>query len=185
MTTTPVPNPSQQTKIRGLWSTKVILGTVAPTTPSKRLAPTAVHHPRTQERAVKAFLEAQYQGNQEGQCGGVLAHSRGNITLPDLRPAKSQREHAINAYIEFPAILKATREVNTNTCNKILQIFQRGNIKLLEVELDKAKAALYDNANSRVIHGKMSGQYMAAYNYTKSFVGLIESEGGDGPSNNS
>ena len=140
-----------------------------------------MHHSRTQERAVKTFLEDQNQRYQEGHRGGALAHSRGNITPPDLRPARSPKEHAINAYIEFLAILSATREVNTNTCKKILQTFQRENIKLLEVELDEAKAAIYDNANSRVIHGKMSGQYMAAYNNTKGFVGLDESEGGDGP----
>lgn len=75
-----------------------------------------------------------------------------------------------------------TQEVNQTTCKKILQTYQRGNTKLLEVELDEADAAVYDNDRSQVIIGKMSGQYMAAYNNNKGFVGLVEDEKrGDGP----
>ena len=44
------------------------------------------------------------------------------------------------------------------------------------MELEEADAAVYDNDSSKVLIGKMSGQYMAAYNNTKGFVGLVEDE---------
>lgn len=58
--------------------------------------------------------------------------------------------------------------MNLGTCKKILQSYQRGNKKLLEVELDEAAAAIYDN--------DMSGQHMAAFNGTICFVGLVDFE---------
>ena len=146
------------------------------TTPPPHASPLSPNRPSSQEKAIKAFLGTNQQRNPEGHRADLLALGRGTIPPPELQPANTPREHAINAYIEFLAITKATRDANLATCNKIMQTYQRGNTKLLEVELEEADAAVYDNDSSKVLIGKMSGQYMAAYNNTKGFVGLVEDE---------
>lgn len=72
---------------------------------------------------------------------------------PKLRPASSPLDHAIRALVEFLAIVKANREVILIICIKILQIYQRGNEKLLMVQLDEAEAAIYSNDTSQIMKG--------------------------------
>ncbi|KAF9408282.1 hypothetical protein HW555_011986 [Spodoptera exigua] len=77
-----------------------------------------------------------------------------------------------NAFLEYIAIVRATKEVNLRTCRKIMQTYQRQTEGLLRVLLEEAGAAIYDNDTSQVIAGEMSGSYMAAYSDTCGFVAL-------------
>ncbi|KAL0812196.1 hypothetical protein ABMA28_009571 [Loxostege sticticalis] len=97
----------------------------------------------------------------------------GQVAPPLLIPANSPKEHMLNAFMEFVAVTKATRKVSEMTCSKILQTYLRGNMELLRVLLDEAEAAVYDNDSCQVLHGKMSGEYMAAYCNS---VGFVERE---------
>lgn len=101
----------------------------------------------------------------------------GQVTPPRLQPASTPLQHAENALIEFLAITKADREVSLATCKKIMQAYQYNHEKLLEVELEEAEAAIYNNETRQVLKGNMSGRYMAAYNITSGFVNAIEEEG--------
>lgn len=125
-----------------------------------------------QEKAIKAFFESPRQREQVTRHRSLLSPSRGKIEPPVLRPAATPRGHSINAFIEFQAITRATLEVNQTTYEKIMQTYRRGNIKLLEVELAEAEAAIYDNARQQVITGHMTGKYMAAYKLYKWLCGV-------------
>ncbi|XP_046977642.1 uncharacterized protein LOC124543462 [Vanessa cardui] len=132
--------------------------------------------------AMREFLRSNDSGKPKTTRTGLTKADRGQVTPPKLTPASNPRDHAVNAYVEFQAIVKATREVHLATCNKILQTYRRANEKLLEVELQEAEAAIYNNDTSQTIKGRMSGRYMAAYSAAKGFVGLVEAEGrGDSP----
>lgn len=100
----------------------------------------------------------------------------GLVSPPELRRVAGPLDHLINAFLEFIAVTKATREVCTQTCESILRTYHRGNDGLLAVKLEEARAAVYDNDNSLVIKGKMSGEYMAAYSGTGGFVARDEEE---------
>ncbi|KOB69843.1 Replicase large subunit [Operophtera brumata] len=100
----------------------------------------------------------------------------GQVSPPSLKPAVSPSDHVANAFLEFLALTRASREVNLQTCKKILQTFEQGNESLLKVLLEEAEAAVYNNDNFQVIQGTMSGSYMAAYNATSGFVVQREDE---------
>ena len=91
------------------------------TTLPPHASPLSPNRPSSQEKAIKTFLGTSQQRNPEGHRAGLLAPGRGTILPPELQPANTPREHAINAYIEFLAITKATREINLATCKKIMQ----------------------------------------------------------------
>ncbi|CAH2089622.1 unnamed protein product [Euphydryas editha] len=99
---------------------------------------------------------------------------KGLVTPPNLRPASTPQKHAQNAYIEFLAMTEANRGISLTICEKIMQIYQYGHGGLLEVELNKAEAAIYNNDSCQVIKGNMSELYMAANNTTAGFVGAVE-----------
>ncbi|KAG6456670.1 hypothetical protein O3G_MSEX009866 [Manduca sexta] len=100
---------------------------------------------------------------------------KGEVVPPKLLPASEPRSHTYNAFLEFIAITKATLQVNTNICKKILQAYKY-NSKILDVLLKEEEAAIYDNSTSEVILGKLEGPYMAAYNATSGFVASEEAE---------
>ncbi|CAH2103272.1 unnamed protein product [Euphydryas editha] len=66
--------------------------------------------------------------------------------------------------------------VNLATC-KILQNYQLGIEKLLEVEIDES--VFYCNDTSQFNKGNttMSGKYMTPYNSTGGFVGMVKAAG--------
>lgn len=100
----------------------------------------------------------------------------GQVGPPCLRPGSEPIDHIVNAFLEFRAIIIATRKVNLDTCSNILQSFRLNNKQLLKVRLEEADAAIYNNETSEVIEGKMTGRYMAAYSATSGFVILDERE---------
>jgi ribonuclease HI len=105
---------------------------------------------------------------------------KGQIAPPVYRPVKEPRDHWVNAFTEFTALTRATRQINSNTCEKILQEYWRENWGLLGILLEEAGAAVYDNDTSHVKMGSMSGRYMAAYGSASGFVALEEQESATG-----
>lgn len=100
----------------------------------------------------------------------------GQVSPPRYIPALGPSDHARNAFLEFLAITRATTVVNLRNCENILQSFRQENEGLLNVRLEEADAAIYNNDTSLVIKGTMKGRYMAAYNSESGFVALDESE---------
>ncbi|KAL4719103.1 hypothetical protein ACJJTC_012468, partial [Scirpophaga incertulas] len=102
--------------------------------------------------------------------------SKGQFPAPTLRPAKGAQDHIINAFLEFTALAEATLKVNTETCENILQNYNRStwgmpiSTRVLWELLEEAEAAVYDNNRARVLAGNMSGSYMAAYSGSSGFV---------------
>lgn len=103
---------------------------------------------------------------------------KGQVSPPSLIPVTSARDHAVNAFLEFQAVTKATRLVNLAICKDILQptCQSRLNLSLLDGKLEEAGAAIYNNDNGQIIKGVMSGRYMAAYSASGGFVALDEGE---------
>nr|XP_026485887.1 uncharacterized protein LOC113393292 [Vanessa tameamea] len=130
-----------------------------------------------QAQSMREFLMVNDPGKPKTTRTHLTRADKGQVIPPKLRPASNPRDHAVNAFLEFRAIVTATREVHLATCKKIMQTYRRGNEKLLEVELEEAEAAIYNNDTSQVIKGKMSGRYMAPYSAAEGFVGLVEDEG--------
>ncbi|XP_045504439.1 uncharacterized protein LOC123701072 [Colias croceus] len=98
----------------------------------------------------------------------------GQINSPQYRTVAKPLHHIINAFLEFRAIIEATREVSLATCRNIMHAYQLNNLALLRVRLEEADAAIYNNATSKVIHGQMSGPYMAAFSASVGFVPIDE-----------
>lgn len=101
---------------------------------------------------------------------------KGQVSPPVLAVNSGTTDHVKSAFLEYVAIVRATREVNLMTCRKILQTFQRNTEGLLRVLLEEAEAAVYDNARAQIIKGEMTGSYMAAYSAKNGFVALDEEE---------
>lgn len=100
----------------------------------------------------------------------------GQVDPPRYVLASGPKSHARNAFLEFQAILRATKLVNLRNCHNILQSYRLGSESLLKQGLEEAEAAIYHNVTSQVIRGTMKGQYMAAYSAESGFVGLNEAE---------
>lgn len=101
---------------------------------------------------------------------------KGIVEPPSLRRVTEPLDHIVNAFLEYKAIIVATKLVNTMTCKTIMQAYRRKNEGLLQVLLEEAEAAVYDNRNSQVLKGEMRGSYMAAYSEKGGFVALDEEE---------
>ncbi|XP_050553864.1 uncharacterized protein LOC126911310 [Spodoptera frugiperda] len=100
----------------------------------------------------------------------------GHVCPPKLRHVATPRDHIINAFLEFVAVIEATKQVNQRTCKTILQAYLQGNELILNDRLEAAEAVIYDNSTSKVLRGASISRSMAAYNATAGFVSLDEKE---------
>ncbi|KAF9408567.1 hypothetical protein HW555_011787 [Spodoptera exigua] len=125
----------------------------------------------TQERAVADFFKKKAKEPAPPRVTLTRA-DKGHVTPPTYTEVAGAADHMRNAFLEYIAIVRATKEVNLRTCRKIMQTYQRQTEGLLRVLLEEAGAAIYDNDTSQVIAGEMSGSYMAAYSDTCGFVAL-------------
>lgn len=100
----------------------------------------------------------------------------GQVKPPNLRNVSGPLDHIVNAFLEFQAVTKATREVNMMTCKNIMQSYHLGAEGLLEVRLKEADATIYNNDTSQVIKGIEISRHMAAFSATGGFVALDEEE---------
>ncbi|XP_050563196.1 uncharacterized protein LOC118276113 isoform X1 [Spodoptera frugiperda] len=124
------------------------------------------------------------QGSESCPTQIQSAHSRssptraamGHVCPPKLRQAATPRDHLINAFLEFVAVIEATKQVNLRNCEAILQTYLQGNELILDDRLEAAEAVIYDNNTSRVLRGTSISRSMAAYNATAGFVSLDEKE---------
>ncbi|KAF9799285.1 hypothetical protein SFRURICE_016237, partial [Spodoptera frugiperda] len=88
------------------------------------------------------------------------AHSRssptraamGHVCPPKLRQATTPRDHLLNAFHEFIAVIEATKQVNLQNCEAILQTYLQGNELILDDRLEAAEAVIYNNT-LRVLRG--------------------------------
>lgn len=126
-----------------------------------------------QSASVAEFLREPPREDNQPYVNRTRA-DKGQVSPPSLRPATGPNDHAANAFLEFQAVVKATRVVNTATCSDILHSFRLDNEGLLSARLKEADAAIYNNDTSQVIKGTMKGRYMAAYSATSGFVALDE-----------
>jgi ribonuclease HI len=133
----------------------------------------------TQETAVEKFTTPSTSRQEVTQTTQRTKADMGLVTPPRLKPANDQLAHMGNALREFLAITAATRKVNKDICSAILRTYKRGNMKLLEVKLEEAEAAIYDLDAQRVLHGRAWGQYMAAYCATEGFIELEKCQPGE------
>lgn len=117
---------------------------------------------------------AQVQPNQPKSSPTRAA--MGHVCPPKLRHADTPRDHLINAFLEFVAVIEATKQVNLRTCKAILQTYLQGNELILDDRLEAAEAVIYDNSTSKVLRGASISRSMAAYNATAGFVSLDEKE---------
>lgn len=122
------------------------------------------------EAAVERFTAGPSTRKESAPKTPRTRADKGQVAPPQLRPAKEPRDHWQNALTEFVAVTKATQVVNTDTCRSILQTYMRGNEGLLRAKLGDAEAAIYNNDTGQVLHGEMSGSYMAAYGAVSGFV---------------
>ncbi|CAH2091712.1 unnamed protein product [Euphydryas editha] len=157
----------------------VIQATISPKrgTRLSHLAPKSASPVERQSGALRRFMRDESPKLPQVPPANRTRADKGQVTPPMLRPASTPQQHAENAYIEFLAITKANRQVSLAICEKIMQTYQYGHEGLLEVELNEAEAAIYNNDTCQVIKGNMSGLYMAAYNTTAGFVDAVEAEG--------
>ncbi|CAH2059785.1 unnamed protein product, partial [Iphiclides podalirius] len=86
------------------------------------------------------------------------------------------RDHMLNAFLEYIALIKATTQANLAKCKDILHTFHLGVEESLRVKLAEAEAAIYDNKTSNVVCGKMADNYMVAYCESAGFVPIMEKE---------
>ncbi|PZC75264.1 hypothetical protein B5X24_HaOG206526 [Helicoverpa armigera] len=133
-----------------------------------RKSPTA-----KQESAVERFFRKKPKEPESPKPKPTRA-DKGQVSPPTLAMSLGTTDHIKSAFLEYVAVVRATKEVNLRTCNKIMLTFRRENEGLLRVLLKEAEAAVYDNANSQVIAGEMTGSYMAAYSAKNGFVALDE-----------
>ncbi|XP_048480282.1 uncharacterized protein LOC119694816, partial [Plutella xylostella] len=138
---------------------------------SKKL--TRLGRTRSAEKAVEDFMEPTPRQSSEPRSPPRTRADEGQVEPPRFISAHGPQDHMYNAFMEFVAVTKATRKVNSDTCEKIIQVYRRDTIGLLQVLLSEAEAAIYDNKNAIVLAGSMSGSYMAAYS---SACGFVESE---------
>ena len=128
-----------------------------------------------QEAAVQKFFEKKPKEPKK-QVPTPTRADKGHVSPPILAVNSGTTDHVKSAFLEYVAIVRATKQVNLMTCRKIMQTFQRQTEGLLRVLLEEAEAAVYDNVTSQVITGEMTGSYMAAYSATSGFVTLDEQE---------
>lgn len=128
-----------------------------------------------QETAVERFFRKSPKEPTQQKPKPTRA-DKGQVSPPTLAEKSGTTDHIQSAFLEYVAIVRATREVNLTTCRKILQTFQRDTEGLLRVLLEEAGAAVYDNVTSQVIKGEMTGPYMAAYSAGNGFVALDKEE---------
>lgn len=100
----------------------------------------------------------------------------GQVDSPRYILASGPQGHARNAFLEFLATVRATRQVNLRNCENILQSFRLGSERLLKEGLEEAEAAIYNNVTSQIVRGTMTGDYMAAYSSGNGFVALNKTE---------
>ena len=94
------------------------------------------------------------------------------ISRPDFRPVKTPRDHVINAFLEYLAVVRATKEINLYTCKNILESYRPDSSLLFKAKLEKEEATIYNNDTSEVLEGAEMCQHMVAYNATSGFVEL-------------
>lgn len=138
-----------------------------PSVVSKKLA--QLRRTKSIEKAVEDFFKPIQRQSSEPRGTSTRA-DMGQVEVPKFISVHGPRDHIYNAFMEFLAVTKATRKVNTDTCEKIIQVYRRETTGLLRVLLNEAGAAIYDNDNAKVLMGSMSGSYMAAYSGTCGFV---------------
>lgn len=126
---------------------------------------------RKMESSLREFLKQPRKDPRPGKAERTKA-SIGLVTPPELRQVTEPLDHVVNAFLEFRAILAATRIVSQNTCRTIMDAFRYDNEGLLAVLLEEANAAVYNNETAQVLKGQMAGSYMAAFNMTKGLVEL-------------
>ncbi|KAF9422271.1 hypothetical protein HW555_002080 [Spodoptera exigua] len=141
------------------------------------LLPSASHNSSTtkQESALKRFFKKSREEPKKPAPVPTRA-DKGHVSPPTLTVNFGVTDHMKSAFLEYVAVVRATKEVHLMTCRKIMLTFQRGTEGLLGVLLKEAGAAVYYNATSQVIAGEMTGSYMAAYSATSGFVALDQEE---------
>ncbi|KAG7294993.1 hypothetical protein JYU34_022604 [Plutella xylostella] len=122
---------------------------------SKKL--TRLGRTRSAEKAVEDFMEPTPRQSSEPRSPPRTRADEGQVEPPRFISAHGPQDHMYNAFMEFVAVTKATRKVNSDTCEKIIQVYRRDTIGLLQVLLSEAEAAIYDNKNAIVLAGSMSG----------------------------
>ncbi|CAH2096613.1 unnamed protein product [Euphydryas editha] len=139
----------------------VIQATISPKRGSRlsHLAPKSASPVERQSGALRRFMRDESPKLPQVPPANRTRADKGQVTPPKLRPASTPQQHAENAYIEFLAITKANRQVSLAICEKIMQTYQYGHEGLLEVELNEAEAAIYNNETCQVIKGNYS-KYM-------------------------
>ena len=93
------PTPTHDTQAIPIATTMLKMVTPKNTTPPPHASPLSPNRPSSQEKAIKPFLGTSQQRNPEGHRACLLALGRQTILPPELQPANTPREHAINAYI--------------------------------------------------------------------------------------
>ncbi|XP_050563633.1 uncharacterized protein LOC126913011 [Spodoptera frugiperda] len=139
------------------------------------LLPTATRNSNRQETAVERFFSRIAKPPTQPKPTPTRA-DKGQVSPPILALNSGVTDHVKSAFLEYVAVVRATREVNLATCKKIMQTFRRETEGLLRVLLEEAGAAVYDNSRSIVIKGEMEGSYMAAFSESCGFVYLDTAE---------
>ncbi|KAF9416571.1 hypothetical protein HW555_006146 [Spodoptera exigua] len=122
------------------------------------LLPSTSHNSSTtkQESALKRFFKKSREEPKKPAPVPTRA-DKGHVSPPTLAVNSGVTDHMKSAFLEYVAVVRATKEVHLMTCRKIMLTFQRGTEGLLGVLLKEAGAAVYDNATSQVIAGEMTG----------------------------
>ncbi|XP_075990359.1 uncharacterized protein LOC142986010 [Anticarsia gemmatalis] len=104
----------------------------------------------------------------------------GQIQAPRLIKVVNKVDHMVNSFIEYVAILQATKTLKTAACKKILELPQYKSEQLVKDMLEEHEATIYNNDTHQVIQGVPMTQHMAAYNATAGIVFLDEIESRQG-----
>lgn len=127
-------------------------------------------------RALENFITPKPPQGREEEIPRTLA-DKGIVEPPVLRDAQTPKDHTINAFLEYIALVKAELEVSKRICDAILQSFYHENASLLKVRLEEAEAVIYDNETQQILQGdagELNHSHMAAYSATAGFVDLEE-----------
>ncbi|KAF9406252.1 hypothetical protein HW555_013311, partial [Spodoptera exigua] len=114
------------------------------------LLPSTSHNSSTtkQESALKRFFKKSREEPKKPAPVPTRA-DKGHVSPPTLAVNSGVTDHMKSAFLEYVAVVRATKEVHLMTCRKIMLTFQRGTEGLLGVLLKEAGAAVYDNATSQ------------------------------------
>ncbi|KAH9633679.1 hypothetical protein HF086_003645 [Spodoptera exigua] len=114
------------------------------------LLPSTSHNSSTtkQESALKRFFKKSREEPKKPAPVPTRA-DKGHVSPPTLAVNFGVTDHMKSAFLEYVAVVRATKEVHLMTCRKIMLTFQRGTEGLLGVLLKEAGAAVYDNATSQ------------------------------------